>query len=162
VSACLHNDIDDYLAAAALADMGAAGNYTDLLVQHIEVGYLNPEPSESWEFPAVIINGISSESESGPHGDGLVHLETTYPYVLAAITHGTDYAVVKQDANELRRRLVAIVTSRYALGGLAATDGETVQRSEVKAANVYVYPVRGRGDAWWGVATVDVDIFATT
>ena len=69
--------------------------------------------------------------EGGPHSDGVIHLDNRYPYTLAALCDHADFETSRANCQELGRRLRELLRSRYAFGGLASTDGETVQSTEI-------------------------------
>jgi hypothetical protein len=160
VSATLWNDIDAYLAAAVIADMGTDSPlYDGLWVEQVVTGAAW-EP-QHWRQPAVAINGEQARLEGGPHGDGVVHLEITYPYALVGVCKAATIAQARKDAKELGRRLRELIRSRYALGGLVASDGERVQRTDPPIITIYCFPVDGSTRQWYGVAQVDLDVHST-
>jgi len=121
--------MDAYLKAAVLADMGATGLYGTLAVQQVIVGPLGD--IDQLTLPAVIIQSFSAEHEGGPHSDGVIHLDTRYPYTLAVLCSNAGFETSRSYGQELGRRLRELLRSRYAFGGLTATDGETVQSTEI-------------------------------
>jgi len=129
MSASLWADMDAYLEAAVLADMGTAGLYATLPIAQIVIGPLGD--IDQLTLPAVIIQSFDVEHEGGPHGDGAIHLDCRYPYTLAVLCANADFETSRANCQELGRRLRELLRTRYAFGGLAATDGETVQSTEI-------------------------------
>ena len=152
MSACLWNDIDVYLAAAVVTEMGST---LTLPIQQV----LTAERLNLVELtlPAVLVAGWVAESDAGSHGDGVVHVDERYLYTLAAICDSATVAGARSDALELRRRLRGLITSRVALGCLTSSDGERVTHTRINRSNVEVSgPTRCR---YIGTATVELDVF---
>lgn len=143
MGACLWADIDAALVAAIQADMGLALpppqmlDGVDLGIRTVLVGEtINPNHVT---LPMVLIRGYDAEyAEDGPHADGAIHVdEIVYPYELIALAFvskatteeadRTTVARAKAASQELLRRMRETLRSRPALGGITASDGETVQ-----------------------------------
>jgi hypothetical protein len=158
MSECLSNDIDDYLAAAVLADMGAGSSYATLKVLQVEIDDFI-KPALSWTPPLVFVSNAADEvPEAGPHGDGIVHARMLYKCALSAIVRESTKADARRNAKILQGRLKTLALARFALGGLAATTGERVIMTTIAGGETYVFPVEGASTQWWGVGVVALDV----
>lgn len=155
MSACLWDDIDECLRAAALADMGSAGSYTTLVVAAANIHVGEYWDVDHWQMPALAIIGLNAgQPVMGPHGDGVAHIEQAYPYTLVGLATADTLALALSYAKELRRRWRELLRTRYALDGLTATDGETVIKSTLNESYVEVLgPHQGK---YLGAAYQDV------
>lgn len=124
-------DIDTYLAAELLAELGSAGSYTTQVVKQVVIDDLIDfeKAIKLGNYPSVIVRSSTASQAPGPHGGGGARVENTYDYSLVAICQSTGQAQCKRDVQELRRRLREFLRTRLALGGLmSADDGERVQK----------------------------------
>jgi len=162
MSACLWADIDAYLIAAVTADMGT-GTYGTLEIATVKTGEAAAVNPDHYTLPLVIIDGYEMDpGDNYPHADGLIHLDNIrYPYLLIAYATASTAAQAKADGQELLRRLRELLRSRYALGGLTATDGETVSQTEIGRGGV---AVRGKGGTntgqYMAIAGLELEVIA--
>lgn len=165
MSVCLWADIDDYLKTAITADMGP-GTYGSLEIATVLVGEtLTPEHHTK---PIALIRGMEAEiadGESGPHSGGEIHFDRIiYPYELIFIAEAGTDAAAKAAGQELWRRGREMLRSRYALGGLASTDGEHVISATPTGGKL---EIRGRPgahrdstDKYLAAAVIYLDVLA--
>lgn len=156
MSGCLWADIDAYLVAAVTADMGSGSAVTTHKIMDVVVGDELDFDAADLHLPAVLITSVDADTDAGPHGDGTVHADNTYRYVIGAVASLTTASNAKIAAQELGRRLRAMLASRHRLGGLTSTDGETVSRTTINRTELQVRgPVKNR---YLGLTAVDFTV----
>lgn len=160
MSDCLWADIDTYLVAAITADMGSGSAVTTHKIVTIVVGDKLEFDAPTTTYPAALVAGVECESSDDTHLGGPMTNANRYFYIIGALAQATTLALAKAAAQELGRRIRAMLnsTSRYALGGLTATDGETVTRVEVTRIEVQTRgPALGK---YQGMVAVEFTVFS--
>lgn len=165
MSACLWADIDAYLLAAVTTDMGAASTlYSTLKIATVKTGEAAAVNPDHYTLPLVVIDGYEMDpGDNYPHADGAIHLDAIrYPYLLAAYTTATTATQAKADGQELLRRFRELLRSRYALGGLTATDGETVTETEIGNGGVAVRGIGGTNTGkYLAIAGLELEVLTS-
>lgn len=172
MSDCLFADLDVYWKTAATTDMGLASAYTTLrLPTVIIVGDLAQINEQKATLPLLAVGCLEPQYTSGEHAGGSMVVDTTYQYRFTAITSvdvpgtpptqaqlETAFLQAKVDAQELLRRMRAMVRGRFACGELAAADGERVYRTRLKSGLVNVFLLAG--GKYYAMAQLDVDVLS--
>lgn len=165
MSASLWADIDAYLAAAVLADMGATGLYATPAALHIPEGSILV--GDRWDpghmtMPFVLIRGTEANLAGEFEGvdDTAVRIYgMVYPYELIATTTESTVELAKAAAQELFRRLREVLRTRYAFGGLHSTDGEIVVQVLMRAGGAGVLGRSGTNQGkYLAGAVVEFDV----
>lgn len=121
-------DIDTYLEAAVMAEMGPTGLYSTLKIRATDI-------DDAWQmdkiklndlFPFSLIRGYDMTQVIDGFGDGELHTENTYPYAWVCAAKGADRRQAKRDAQELLMRMRKFLRKRPVLNGLVSTDTETM------------------------------------
>ena len=156
-------DIDTYLQAELLAELGAAGTYTTLKVKQVLIDEMLTiedisTPVIQNVLPVVLVRSHHATQAPGPHGGGSVNVANTYDYYAVAITLSTGKQQAKKDTQEMRRRLREFLRTRLSLGGLTALDGERVQRVTWGASDLEVWENSKQPGNYFGVAAMDFKV----
>lgn len=161
MTACLWSDIDTYLRAALVADMGASSSlYTTLRlgktngVDEVTVG---PEIDEQHAtLPAALIVGQRAQYSLGELGNVL---NVTYPYIIAIVASHATYTTLKANLQELARRVRIMLDTRGVFGPLASTDGEQIYDVALGDCEITTWgPVEG---SYYGAAEVPFTVMST-
>lgn len=142
MSACLWADIDTYLVAAVIADMGVDSSYSTLKIPTASVLVGETFDPDHVTLPFVLIRGMDSDLTGefeGVDDSALRMFGLVYAYEFVAISSAATVAQAKADAQELYRRLRELLRTRYAFGGLQASDGEIVVQVRPTGGRVGVY-----------------------
>lgn len=161
MSDCLWNDIDAYLAAALLEDMGPDSDYATLQIEEANIVVGESFDPDHIGLPFVMVRGLETTFEvEGPHGDGDVHYDAmTYPYQFIFAAMADTVSETKADIQELARRGRELLRGRVGLGGLTADDGETVVRVDVKGMRVELRGIGGTNQGKYvGFGVVEFDV----
>lgn len=161
MTACLWADIDTYLRAALVADLGAASALYSTLrlgktngVDEVTVG---PEIDEQHAtLPAALIVSQRAQYTEGELGNVL---NVEYPYIIAVVASHATYTTLKANLQELARRVRILLDTRGVFGPLASTDGEQV--NDVVLGNIEITtwgPVEG---SYYGAAEVPFVVRST-
>lgn len=155
-------DIDTYVEAQLLAELGAGGLYTDLLIKSVYVDEMMnyDDVSKLPDLPAVLVRSYHAVQAPGAHGGGRVNVENTYDYIVVAATMTTGVRQAKRDVQELRRRLREFLRTRLSLGGLTADDGETVQRTLWGASRLEVWKSDAVPGTFLGITGIDFKVLS--
>lgn len=142
----LWSKIDDELETQALAVMGAYGDDLAIVAAAADDVFDLDRLDKAGQLPFVLIRDEDTEETGGGHGDGLIHVDVSYPYSMIAIAkiHGKREA--RKASKELRRRLLAFIrnmTVYRSLLALRGHDGESVQRIRFQSSGATLY---GRAD----------------
>jgi hypothetical protein len=142
MSVCLWADIDTYLKAAVVTDMGVAGLYATLEVPTASVLVGEAFDPDHVTLPFVLIRGTDADLTGefeGVDDSELRLFGLIYAYEFVALSESSSEAQAKADGQELFRRLLTLLRTRYALGGLQASDGEIVVQIQLTGGRVGVY-----------------------
>lgn len=142
----LWTKIDDELEAQALAILGAYGDDLAIVEAASDDVFDLDRLDKAGRLPFVLIRDEDTEEAGGGHGDGMIHVDVSYPYSMIAIAkiHGKREA--RKASKELRRRLLAFIrnmTVYRSLLALRGHDGESVQRIRFQSSGATLY---GRAD----------------
>lgn len=155
--------IDDYLAGMVTAEIGT-GNGA-LTGDSLQVKYVTRGATERvmdwkpWPKPAAQIIGVRKESEPGPHGDGLVHYDQSYPYALLGIVENLREQA-DRDAKILAERMEDMLrdVERISLGDLSDGTGHVFD-VRLTGVEVRLFRVENiNADRWYGVAGVEFSV----
>lgn len=161
MTSCLWADIDTYLETQLLAELGAGGLYSTLVVQQVIVDDVwgLDEAIKNNAFPLVLVRSNQGTQSPGAHGGGAVRVENSYEYMLVGIVRASGKREAKAGAQEMRRRFREFLRTRLSLGGLTAGDGERVQKIVWGGSQLEVW---GRADrdagTYYGVAALDFKV----
>lgn len=152
-------DIDTYLQAELLAELGAAGDYTTLKVKQVLIDEtLTIEdistPVIQAMLPVVLVRSHHAEVTPGAHGNGRVNIENIYTYFVIAVAQSTGKQQAKRDAQEMRMRLREFLRTRLSFGGLTATDGEKVDKVIWGGSDLEVIPNDKQPGNYFNVAAI--------
>lgn len=158
----LWSDIDTYLETQLLAELGRGGTYTTLVVRQVLVDDLMgfDDVIKLAAFPAVLVRSHHASQAPGPHGGGVINVENTYDYSLVAIIKSEGQRKAKQDVQEMRGRLRDFLKVRLSLGGLTATDGERVRKTEWGRSDIEVWANGNQPGAFYGVVAMDFKVLS--
>lgn len=157
--------LDAYMVALIRDEMGVGNselNGDRLQIKHITQGLVERDRVldwKGWPKPAAIVMGSRKERTPGYHGDGGVHYDNVYPYVLSFICEG-GRADADQDAKVLEARAEAMLATvdQITLGDLSGqsehTCDVTLGRSDVRLLRVENSNV----DRYYGVAALIVEV----
>jgi hypothetical protein len=154
-------DIDTYLAAELLAELGSAGSYTTQVVKQVVVDDLIDfeKAIKLGNYPSVIVRSSTASQAPGPHGGGSARVENTYEYSIVGVLKATGQAQCKRDVQELRRRLREFLKTRLALGGLMSTDdGERVQKVTWGRSLLEVWVNEKQPGTYFGVTALELKV----
>lgn len=155
-------DIDTYLATELLAELGTSGSYNTLQVRQVVIDDLLDfeKAIKLGNYPSVIVQSSLATQAPGPHGGGTARIENTYDYSLVAICKSNGQAQCKQDIQELRRRFREFLRTRLALGGLEATDGESVQKVLWGRSLLEVWVNEKQPGTYFGVTAMEFKVIS--
>lgn len=113
MSNCPWNDLDDAMESLITAAMGDAGDYTSLVLQHVEV--VAVRDASEWtgyaincQLPAVFVQNRIVPLTLGTHGDSAMHVDESLDYLLLAMTSGTK-VTARQNAKTLAWRILEAI-----------------------------------------------------
>ena len=155
----LWNDIDSYLVAKAISDLGTGSAYTTLKVLEVHVDD-TLEPQEDWHLPAIVISSFLCELDTTLGGDAFDSAVNKYRCGITAVLSATSYDQARKDTKEMIRRIAKLARALGAMGRMASTDGETVIDSRIAMQQARIYPAKGSETVWYGAGIVGVDVFA--
>lgn len=127
----LWSQLEDELETQALAVLGATNDDLRIVTVVIDEVYDIDYLADHYELPALLIITTDADEQAGPHGDGVQHLDITYPVHLVAVAPAGFKRDAQRNAKELRRRLLAFLRNLTVQAALARTtgdDGESVQQ----------------------------------
>lgn len=142
----LWTEIDDKLEELALTILGGYGD--ELAIKEVAADdvFDLDRLDRAGRLPFVLIRDEDTEEAAGGHGDGMIHVDVSYPYSMIAIAKIEGKREARRAAKELRRRLLTFVRDMdvyRALLGLSGHDGERVQRFRFQGSGATLY---GRAD----------------
>ena len=148
--ASLWEMIDQYLETELLAELGPNGLYTfHAVVSIVNDDMLTFEKAILADrFPLALLRSLEPTEKFGEHGTlfvtGKLAIQHAYPYRLITMVMIEGKAECRVAAQEMRRRVLAFLAKRRALGGLTAADGETVSQVVLDHTDLTLY---GRNDS---------------
>lgn len=133
-------DIDTYLETQVMLAMGPASSYSTLKIQaaRIDDYWQLDQVAKASLFPFCIFRGYEMTQELDGHGDGELHTQNTYPYVMVCAVADTDRRQAKVDAQELLSRMRKFMRQRPVLNGLVSTDTERLNGVTIGTAALEV------------------------
>ena len=154
--ASLWERLDAELSTLLNGEMGTASGYPDLKLETVEVG--DTWDPDHWTFPGLLITSDASEDAMGPHGDGLIHREHRYPYLVTVVAVLPSWAKAKAAAQELRRRVYAALSELPGIWAAVGDDGEAVSVVLFDRSRLEVHSYAG---AYYGLCGVRFTVQST-
>ena len=169
-------DLDQWQVTNLLGWLGEGGLYGTLVAQMVVAAivrdYHEWENPDVWKFPAIIVAGARVIRPASGIGIGgpLPRFRKTYSYSWLAVVEGDSFTA-ERDAKILEKRLETAARQLVANGwGESATiplardgSGEGLTQILVGESNIARFPraSEAENDAWFGVASIDIDLIAT-
>lgn len=156
-------DIDQKLVDIFTLHMGPESAYADLRLSYIVATVLMDQSEwDAWaaqnKLPALVIESRREIVSPGPFGDGQIHLEKEYPFILGVITEGDEAACVR-DAKILLKRVELVLRTEKTLV-LVGADGEKVRRMHIQNATVHRAPRLSDELKWFGIGAQELTVEA--
>lgn len=143
-------DFDQIILAQATAVLGPDGDYTTHRVRSFLVAD-SIEP-DRLELPAFYVVSGETTEQAGPFGDGSIHYEALYPYALAITVRQPSYDEARAAGQEMRERLLDLLTKTLFTALMQASGRETPQNYRLEGSAIDLTgPI---SDTW--LATVQV------
>lgn len=167
MSESLWNAGEAYLKTQILADMGAAGDYTTLVLDSTYIwGKWGVEELEKLTLPVCIITSYRGlANQAGHSGSSRIQTNDQYSVIVSFVCGGTREAATINAKTLLWRGLKLFRTLRFA--GISADDGSKLDRvihgDAMFRYGVDIWPKpSSTADSVYGLSYIDFDLRGTT
>jgi len=154
-------DADTLLVAHFDTRMGMRGAYDTLKVRQVKATILRDAAQwGQWytagNLPTVVVESRLVQYAPGPHGNGVVNVDSEYQYTTFAIVDGDEDTVVT-DAKVMLKRMIKAL--RVFSADVVVDDGEYIRGlPRIRGGGVIKVARPGSNNQWFGVALVDFSL----